>query len=67
MTDQELVLDAVKKMNLIVAEYIKTGSAKTAQTTLDVLILILQDQALADATAQLEALETLKNSNGTAH
>jgi hypothetical protein len=67
VTDQELVLDAVKKLNLIVSEYLRPGPSIDARRTLDVLILILQDEALADAMAQLEALEALRNSNGTAH
>ena len=67
MTDQELVLDAVKKLKLIVAEYLKPGPSKNARKTLDVLILLLQDHALAEAMAHLEALEVLKNSNGTEH
>ena len=67
MTDQELVLDAIKKLKLIVSEYIKPGPGKDARKTLDILIFILQDGALADAMVQLEALEALKNSTGTAH
>jgi hypothetical protein len=67
VTDQELVLDAVKKMKLIVSEYLKPGPSKDARKTLDILILLLQDEALADAVVQLEALDALKNSNGTAH
>jgi hypothetical protein len=67
VTDQELVLDAVKKLKLIVAEYIKPAPGKDARKTLDILIFILQDQALAKAMAHLEALDALKNSNGTAH
>jgi hypothetical protein len=67
VTDQELVLDAVKKLKLIVSEYLKPGPSKDVRKTLDILILLLQDQALADAVTQLELLEALKNSNGTAH
>jgi hypothetical protein len=67
VTDQELVLDTVKKLHLIVSEYLKPGPSKDARKTLAALILILQDQQLADAVAQLEMLEALKNSNGTAH
>jgi hypothetical protein len=67
VTDQELVLDAVKKLNLIVSEYLKPGSGKDAQKTIDILIFILQDQALAHAMAKLEGLEALKNTKGTAH
>ena len=67
MTDQELVLDAVKKLKLIVSEYLRPGSSKDARKTLDVLILLLQDQALADAMTQLELQEALRNTSGTAH
>ena len=67
MTDQELVLDAVKKLQLIVSEYRKPGPGKDARKTLDVLIFILQDRALADAMAHVEGLEALKTTKGTAH
>jgi hypothetical protein len=67
VTDQELVLDAVKKLKLIVSEYLKPGPGKDARKTLDVLIFILQDQALANAMTQLELQETLRNTNGTPH
>jgi hypothetical protein len=54
MTDQELVLDALNKANVVVSEYLEPGSCNV-QTTLDALIFILQDQALADAVDRLEA------------
>jgi hypothetical protein len=56
VTDQELVLDAVEKLKMVVAEYLLQGASKDARRTLDVLIFILQDEALADAMDRL--LET---------
>lgn len=53
MTDQELVLDALTKANLVVSEYIEPGP-RNALATLDALILLLQDQALGDAVERLE-------------
>jgi hypothetical protein len=53
MTDQELALDAISKANLLISEYIEPGP-RDAQKTLDALIFILQDQALADAVGRLE-------------
>jgi hypothetical protein len=42
MTDQELVLDALSKANLLIPKYIEPGSrdARKVQTTLDGLIFI---------------------------
>jgi hypothetical protein len=54
MTDQQLILDALHKAALVASEYIEPGP-RNAQTTLDALLLILQDQALADAVDRLEA------------
>jgi hypothetical protein len=54
MTDQELVLDALHKTSLIIGEYIQPGP-RNAQTTLDALILILDDEALSEAVDRLEA------------
>jgi hypothetical protein len=53
VTDQELVLDAVEKLKMVVAEYLLLGPSKDARRTLDVLIFILQDEALADAMDRL--------------
>lgn len=54
MTDQELVLDALHKAHLVISEYIVPGP-RNAQATLDALILILDDQELADAARRLGA------------
>jgi hypothetical protein len=53
MTDQELVLDALTKASLVISEYIEPGP-RDAKKTLDALIFILQDEALAQAVARLE-------------
>jgi hypothetical protein len=53
MTDQELALDALHKTSLIISEYLEPGP-RDAKTTLDALILILDDQALGDAVDRLE-------------
>lgn len=55
MTDQELVLDALNKTSLIISEYLEPLRSRNAQTTLDALILILDDQTLGDAVDRLEA------------
>jgi hypothetical protein len=44
MADQELLLDALGKANLLISEYIEPGP-RDAQKTLDGLIFILQDGA----------------------
>ncbi|MEY2503271.1 MAG: hypothetical protein QOI07_3608 [Verrucomicrobiota bacterium] len=56
MTDQELVLDAINKTALVISDYIEPGprDARKVHSTLDALIFILQDQALADAVGRLE-------------
>ena len=54
MTDQELVLDALHKTRFIISEYAQPGP-RNPQTTLDALILILDDPALSEAVARLEA------------
>jgi hypothetical protein len=56
MTDQELVLDALSKANLLISEYVESGprDARKAQSTLDALIFILRDEALTNAAARLE-------------
>jgi hypothetical protein len=53
MTDQELVLDALHKTSLIISEYVEPGP-RDAKTTLDALILILDDEALSEAVDRLE-------------
>ncbi len=53
MTDQELVLDALRKTSFIISEYIEPGP-RDAKTTLDALILILDDEALSQAVDRLE-------------
>jgi hypothetical protein len=60
MTDYELVLDALAKAKLNISEYVQPGprDARKVQNTLDALIIILQDQALADAVARLERSKT---------
>jgi hypothetical protein len=60
MTDYELVLDALVKAKLNISEYVQPGprDARKVQNTLDALIIILQDQALADAVARLEGSKT---------
>jgi hypothetical protein len=54
MTDQQLVTDALRKASLIISEYVEPGP-RDAKTTLDALILILDDQALSEAVDRLEA------------
>jgi hypothetical protein len=48
MTDQELVSDSLHKAHLVISAYVEPG-LRNPQTTLDALILILDDQELARA------------------
>jgi hypothetical protein len=55
MTDQKLVLDSLKKARLIISEYMKPDRPHDAKRTLDVLILILEDEVLGTAMDRLQA------------
>jgi hypothetical protein len=49
MTDQELVLDSLTKAKLVADEYTRPSAKRDASRTLNVLIFILQDEALGAA------------------
>lgn len=53
MTDQELILAALRQVGLIVAEHLESGSLESEQT-ITRLVAVLDTQELADAVTRFE-------------
>ena len=53
MTDQEIILAALRQAGLIVAEYLESGSGNP-QETITRLAAVLDTQELADAVTRFE-------------
>jgi hypothetical protein len=59
VTDQELVLAALRQVGLIVAEHIESGASHPDEA-ITRLIAVLDTQELADAISRLERLQGLR-------
>ncbi len=54
MTDQELVLAALRQVGLIIAEHLEAPTASDADKVIAELVSLLDTQELADAVNRLE-------------